>query len=666
MLKYIDLDNYSFAQLSDEAFMLNEFIELKKFNELSNLVKKDIQIINLVDYVVSKFSRDYQVKFIEQKIIDNPLEFKIENGVVIEKEPYTLGWMSLHFETNKELILMAIEKLAQDISQAEKKGSHISKFIPLHDDEKEVPVLFYIAENITSKRGHLKQGHFSSVWETILKNNDSIKDYLKKTSSDNREKTNAYVIAEELSNYGYYHHQKEFDTASIFFIHEVLDDIDRYSYEKVLAQCIELDSLKSVAKILEIRNKHNWEQFSLDPLAFARSPQMATFLLEQNFTAYAHHEGEPSSFHLSRKMNLDTLDTILSFGDNAQLVKDHPEEFYFEFFKNKKDFEIMKMLVEKYHFPLEKIDCLAVGYGLEKDNKNETPYSKWFIEHGGDPKKCEQFSNQIRAEKSLLAILDRYHSLVDKFSPDIAVNLLKERKGFRQDYFDIVPKKVFHQKTIDNHPVWWSIENISLLKNIFSKDSGFKYCTDNDCWIRHAITREVVDLSFIKVNKEQFNLKDTDKYHIVYQDKNNNNFLHDIFDRDLFITHRQNAKIISFLFTETDIDFEKMLTQENLDGKSPLHLIFEKIKSLKSQKNAHHGVEKEGLFTTMDNLIKNMRENFPFEYIIDGTPVMQYIHEIFSDNYAYELYIQYHKEHCKLRIENMVQEKTGNSRKMKI
>lgn len=658
----------NFSQFKDNDFkneeqMLKEFIKLKEQGIDFNLPVLDKKsIISFNQFIKEKLSVDFYFKLIKNKLVKNLMDFKIEDGYVVEDSVYNLNWMTKNFVTHKDIILDAVKNLSIELNKIPVDKFKHYKYATTYEIIDDVPPLHFLAKMIRDKHFFSYYGNRADIWDIILTHNDSMKDYISKKLTTHKD----IQFFLELGYDTYYSTPKELVT--ILYKHGFVQDYCHNHQQRafdVLHDCVKKDYVPQIKKLLPLylSGPHLSEKNNYLLLQEAQSTQVANLLLENGFLIMCHvknHDNEKQTlFSINNKMSVEVLDTILNFKPNhLQFVQQYSDFLNKEFFLDKKYFPQMKILIEKYKFPLQKYDMLNIGFKL--DNK-DTHFSKWFLEHGAEKNNCKEFVNTLKEEKSFAKILSQYEKIIDIHSGDFIYHMLTGKSNANSlNYYNLLSNEELDSLTSNGNPAWWGLSINSTQFSLFQKShtKPKTIATENDSWLAHLIKRTEMFSSKAWLNqyKEVFLESKNSRYPLVYNDENKNNIFHILFAEKFPSFH------LDFLINDTDIKMTELLVQSNHAGITPLELLLSDDRQEAKEKNFM--LEQSVSYQALRKILNTIKEDFPFDFKVQNKRAIEIIRQWYDNESQYEIL---YKGQSRKNIEMILEEKNeSQSKKIKI
>ena len=664
--------NYKPSDFKDKESLLNKFIELKNEGINFNLpVVTNKGILSFADYIITNTSIGFYYDLLKSDVVKNSFVFKIEGDFVIEHEVYNLNWMKSNFKQYKDVILNSVKRIAIEL-----ENNPVSKIrqvsylreIQIIDN---VPPLFHIINNVVPFSYRDDDRNKADVWDTAITYNSQLKDYLKDKFSNHKETVKTLGASDSL------HHIGHSGLAGVLFHHNLIRKIiekNPHSAFYLIYDAIEKNEIQDVKKLIPIY--HRSEKFTAENnhqiLCSSRTPEMARLLMENGFSFFNYtqendHEPKRILFSIERDMNADTIDAIIGFkNSHKNLIHKHSQIIFDDFFKKnneplnfnkEKKFENIKLLVEKYDFPIEQFDMLKVGFDL--DNKN-TQYSKWFLEHGANPDNCADFVFAITQHKNFEKILAQYEQIINMRTPDFVYEMSKYWSGNNFTEDELL------QKTTKGYYAWWGLninssaftkfmhnrsnETIEKIKNTFS--------SNDSSWLGKIVSEEKIDshISWLEQYKKTF-FKPDEKMPLIIKNDNNENALH------FLLKESTRSPVIKFILEETDADIAKLLQEKNKSMKTPLQqLLFEDEFQKERALWLRQG---KTVAQITKKLVNHLKEDFPFDcFVSESENAIDVIKQWYpDDNFYQEHYGLFNKN----KISKIIPEKmTFENKKIKI
>lgn len=664
--------NYKTSDFTDKKSLLNKFIELKNEGFNFNLpVVTPKGVVSFADYIISNTSIDFYNDLLKNDVAKNSFVFKIEEDCVVEHEVYNLNWMKSNFKQYKNVILDSIKAIAIELEINPVSKIKIKSYSGKVQIIDNVPPLFHIINNVVPFSHRDDERNKASVWDTAIKNNSQLKDYLKNRFSQDKE------IITTLGCYSSVHHIGFRGLAGVLFNHNLIrrfiEKNSQVAFELIL-DCIENNQIQDVKKIIPIyhRSSDFTAKNNHQILSSSRTPEMARLLMENGFSFFNYiqdYESEPKRilFSIEKEMNKDTIDAIVGFKDSHKdLIHKHAQVIFDDFFKQNNEpvnfnkeqkFENIKLLIEKYNFPLDQFDMLKIGFELD----NKTPqYSKWFLGNGANSDNCADFVFEITRHKNFAKIMSQYENILNTRSGDFVFEMSKSWSGndFTEDEL--------LQRTNKGYYAWWGLsvnssaftkfmhksspETIEKIKNTFS--------SSDSSWLGKIISEGKIDsyISWLEQYKKLF-FKSDEKMPLIVKNENNDNALH------FLLKESTRSPVINFILEETDSDISKLLQEKNKTMQTPLQNLFfedefEKDKSLWSRQS-------KTVAQISKKLVNHLKEDFPFDgFVSDSENAIDVIKQWYPD---YDFYQEHYGLFSKNKISKIIPEKiVVETKKIKI
>lgn len=670
-ISYNDFSKYDYISMHNLDFMLEE---MKQFvNEGGNLnldvFNREKRVVKFVDFIKDIFNESH-VHVLEQILknnwIDNPFNFVIENNHITDNKLYNMNWLQNNYDSFKNLILESLENLAKDTNSI-----HLEHYSAIKDYE-DSPIinkikspLFYIAEQLD---------HKPEIWNIFLKYNSQVKEFMKDYLKNPLKIQRFFNIHNDKINNS--------DLANIFYKHGIITDYlnknTESSYELISSAIStnDLESLKKLSKNFNFSEIEKTQELTGAFVGSAQDPEVVKLLLDNNCFFSGQWKGKNSDKEFSLAINSyidpETLDAILSHPkvNGIDLIEKHTDAFYHKIFlkdnnNGNSKFKNIKLLVEKYKFPLQHKEMLKIAH--------EEDQMAWFIKNGADPRQCEEFITKIinRRDKSTLSKYKK-EGLINPYSPDMlyaGAAATSTTKMFT-DYFGKANAEQWSYLTKDGLPAWWGIADQGLFSVAKYNITNYNQLSSKgQSWLNH-LTKNIVTkygghdsqsvIKKLKVAKDCLKRNQHEQIIGICTPGNFNNFLHNIFKFDSHRKESVDEKLVNFVFENVNTDFKALLEQKNSEGIYPLEYFF--MLSDSGKKFLNYSSTEEALIS----VINHMQEDFPFEQMIKGKSVLSLLEEnLKPENYKLA-HANYLTKKIKDKIDHDLPEKMDKSPSIKI
>ena len=659
-IPYNDFTAYGWKEKQDHEFM---FQEMKRFVEsggdLSHQVMEgDSKLVNFADYIKSKFSVELMDKLMDNNLVQSPFSFILNEKHITEDKKYGLRWMRENYYEFEKQIINSVKEISKKIKGIELSHYSQADYNGVYNDHKNFHPLYYIASELSNK---------PHVWKAILDNNLDMHEYMKK------------LLAKKEIFEGFFEARsgdiRSPELANLFYKNSIIDSyIDKnesFVYD-LASNAIYQNDLKVLNKLIENFNLPKIEKEKKSYEAFlkkANSPEVAEILLNTGCFAVGIWKGDKSknttSYAIDEHMSRDTLSSIINHVDKDLVVKHH-KYFYNTFIKERADLETVKVLIEEHKFPIEKYDMLCVGQKI-RSNFSSFDSIKWFLEHGADPRNCEDFVSTIVAQredgKKSLGLYKR-EGLLDTFSSDMIYAMAnnEDMKKIFINYYEKVTPEQLSRPTKDGSPAWFGVNSQDFFNLIKNKIEDYNQLSlKGDAWINSFFhhrnkTRDSdsVTLSWLQKAKESIVKKGGENLSGAVGTQRQGNFLHGLFHLSEHGKTYSNTGLVKFVFQNVDANFVELMNKKDHRGQYPLHNFFfydDGIPNKIVSNNLH----------TLTYLAKTLGKNFPFDQEINGKPVIELL-EKYDSNVFREEYLAYRAE----KLSQMLPKKNDKTHGIKI
>lgn len=317
-------------------------------------------------------------------------------------------------------------------------------------------------------------------------------------------------------------------------------------------------------------------------LKSVQSTEMANLLLENGSYVEITEPGKESNiFSIQHFKNLIAIEAILDHPKYQHLISQKPE-YFSHFFKNvsygqETKTEIILTLLNKYNYDTDKIDLLYVGKELFSTyNKDGV---EWALEHGADPRNCQEFIKQW-VSKENFSELKAIHTkkILNLFYPDPLSEIIKHKLA--QPAFNLIEKATsedFGRETKYKKIAWWKVEGIINFKAISKKIPNLNVLNSlgqSFLYYKSTIKDNINNEFFNEVIKSHQVKNPNELLSIEGLDKNNNNILHNLFSP---VLNGNKIPLLNYVLNLNEEYIRDLLIQENNNGKTPLELAIIKI-----------------------------------------------------------------------------------------
>ncbi len=603
-LQYNDFSEFDYTMNSEQLFN-----ELKQFKESGG----DLSLPVKVGYSIDEFKLISLKKFIEDKI-KNPAEFTqklMQEGIlpgicdfhydsekkkITETQDYGLRWMKQNYLDYKNVIHNSIKNLLNQMpsdltdtlqyygydyqNKLELKSNYINE---QNVRGRNIHPLLYITTEINQPVVH----------ELVLNKYPKLKDFWEsKTKFASDSKEDKYKFLEPME--GFYGNIRKPGIGTCFYklgigrdyflseehSEEMYDLIKHAAYDsdiKFLEDVLPKINLKDLEK-----NKYSYDL----SLAHSKNKEVANLLLKNGATvSHIVKDSEVNLLYSEDFKRTEVLDAILEYYPNmAKDVVSKSDDFYASF--QRKNFESIKLLVEKYGFPLEKYDMLCLNHNnrlIKNDNEDSFAYYDWVVKSGADVRRCDKFcANIVSAREEGLKILrglNKKGLLVSK-SPDIIFNIFQNSptKNFIT-YFDKCSNVELEKHTVNGNPAWWGAKHQTDLKWMLQRvQNKEQAASDGKPFVFYLFEKELEDSkispkSLLETIIPHYKKNPNFNFNLDYTDKNNNNILHLIFTTQQYRKKSIDKDVIDLINNNSKSTLYDKLMEKNNNGVTPMEIL---------------------------------------------------------------------------------------------
>ncbi len=588
---YNDFSSFSYEQKHDYTFMLEQIKTFKQNGgDISLLVKEStsnengqIELLTFKDYIIRNIDNynEFFSDLLKDDLMPGLCDFKwnLETGEITEKMDYGISWMNENYHNFKGAIDSSIKKLLSELpkdlskivifNELNKNGSAASR--KLHHP------LYTIANTINQ----------NDVYQLIFDTFPELKNYWNEPSRVTKEARFLYVL--DISHFGvgkpktaicfykngigtdYFHKPENLDN-----LHELI----LHASEKG-----DTEFLKLALPKIDL-NKIELEKYSRNlSLCKAKNKEVAQILIDHN--AVIEKEIDTPSGKLINNVVLNEEITKIEVIDLImQRLPQYREEIkidsksYYRMLESR-DFEVTKLLVEKYEFPLENFDMLYLAY--KKSDSDDFQNYKWLLQHGADIRECDQLCYELVKEREaglkLIRALNKEGIIVSK-SPDFVFNIFQNSptKTFL-NYYDKLTYNELEKTTKNGLPAWWGAKHNSDYSFMFSRIKNHdQLAQDGKNLLFYLLESEIKHKGLqpkeiIKLQLKKIKVKNPDyKLDLSYEDKNGNNFLHHLLTFERYYKSINNLDLLEILAENSIQNPYVFLSKENKVGISPMDL----------------------------------------------------------------------------------------------
>lgn len=621
-VQYNDISEYSHEQINNFYFMLEEF---KKFVQNGGNLNLDVKtqynnnIIPFDEWFKSRYSEnpEYLNILIKENLILNPFTFIVDHKTLqIKDSPkYGLYWMKNNFDIYKENILEAIKNLSIEIQDWDLyENIFITKRIPRNildlneienDNGKKLPSYIYLDYSNKEKQEAYRHPLVTialfldnaDVYETILQTNQKYKKLFKNKNSQ--------YFLKSLMNSGY---NQTKSINAILYKHGINNEIyhtEEYINTHSFAECIsqlisfnELQTLKNNIKHINFEKLEGSLQNNF--LKLSQTKEMTEFLINNNAIIYGEvfnnlTEKTTTINSFKEINNIEVFELVIEKSpEYKKMITEEPITFYKLFkddYNNKITFQKLKLITEKYNFPLEKIEIFELA-----DNVDIFETLPWFLENGADPRKCRSFISKCSTQradglKKLKAL--KKQELFNSYYPDPIYNLLST--AVTKDFFtwlDKAPIEQFSRYTIYGEPAWWGFNNTHGFNLILKKIEDFNQLSNKGYSLLFNMVKKNPKRTYSPdydpyVCLDKLVSKNKKPFKISGQDEKGNNIFHYLLNYNEYTRKNIDEKYLEHILSSPEQTGE-LLTQKNKEGVFPL----EKIEPFLKYSNNIYSIKK--------------------------------------------------------------------------
>lgn len=608
-IAYNDFSSFDVEQKYNFEFMLNEFKNFVSQGGNLNLPILDYsdKIIPFEEWMRKTYSEkpQYFKNLVDLKLINNPFSFIINHDTkTIQDTPgYGLSWLKSNFQHYKPYIIDAVKTLAEDIKDWD---------LGLNENDTSKRAQHQFPEYIPTD---LYQSRHTSKHPLVhLMNTFADKDILKVIleASPKYKKLWEYYTEDVTSLSGAIYNRLEHpDIAQTFYNYGIGRDYfqEKENYPKLhtlISYVLYIDDLNFVKT-----NIHTWDIPAIEKtesyyecfLAKTCSKEMAELLIKNNAFVYGHFKDDEKEVScLKAEMNFQALESIL---ENSSIIKDklqnEPEIFFNLFFSqgHKLDFNKVKMLVEKFNFPIEDFDFWAVAYRTE----NFTDNFQWLSEHGADPRVCDTFiSNLVAQRGDGLKVLKSLHKtqLFNGFYPDPIFNILRSQptKDFTT-WLQKAESEHFSRFNILGYPAWWGVNNINGMSLVADKVKDFTQLSQTGLsWPFYVFKKggkrnfssDYDNVKALELFKKKHEKNAIFSFDLSGHDSLSRNLFHYAFQYEKYKREEVDNNFMALVLEHTNTNIAELLVKKDQFGKTPLELMVE-FKEKTNMWNVHEGIK---------------------------------------------------------------------------
>ena len=607
-IAYNDFTGYDYQQRNDQAFMFKEFQDFVNQGGNLNLnVQSDSGPLITFEEFIQKHFKDPEFfkKIVDEKMISNPFQFFFnpDTMTVTDVPGYGLYWMKNHWSKDRNNYGEQGDEFAPYILEAIKQLAKTLKDLPIES----TPLVE--SENIRFKRHrksnisyelldyqqNIERTHLHplehiarfldkpEVYDTILSVSPGYKKLWQTGDTMLDQEKLKHVIP--ISRYGHN------DTALIhvFYKHDIARDYIDNSSLTGLHSLIEHAIHKNDVNFIR-EHSTRWSIAAIESskpyyecfIRSSRSKEMTELLMEKgafisgNFIQHDEVKGQDIEKNVSvitKELSVEALDSLLEKSPViSKLLKDNPDIFHYHFFKEGRSFEHVKLLVEKYDFPVQNYDMLI----LAKRFSQEENVMSWVLEHGADPRQCEEYIKTMVASrddglKSMKAL--HKSNILNIFYPDPIFHILNNNptKIFLT-WLEKAPQEQFNRFTVNGVPAWWGATESSMSLALSKVDNLHQLSQSGNSYAFYLASLDLRDRKAgERIEKFGPYVKKKSISSISLEGKNEigNNIFHLIFGKK---ESQENVdeKFVSNILSLTQDNIAPLLVEKNHDGKEPL------------------------------------------------------------------------------------------------
>lgn len=548
-----------------------------------------------------------------------------ENRTISSNILYNNRWYKKNHQFYHETLAKGIDILLNEITQ-----SHIEPLYFLEYDSEQQPEktnklhpIYYLAQQLCEAKVYSaifnQRPDYIELWKNAPLMMHGIPHFVKEMG---------ITHSKEGINYSSFNAP---DIGLVFYQHNIardffLEDTNKLFLNKLIRHAIINNNLDFLQKFIKDWDLSQIEkECSIDEcfLHYAKTKEMAQFLLENNaFVAGYYSNLNNISYVFGSRIisNSTVFETIIDFNPiYKDLIFNEPSMFFSEYFTTSQQ-PIMTLLMDKYQFPIEQFDMLAIGHSIYGEDG-----IAWALNLGANQKKCSTYIEQCIYKKAEgLAELKRLHKkgIFNPFQPDsLSVFLRKHNlpKIF-STWLEKTTQEELTQYTSEGIPVWWNCieQNSFLIKKI---DNYNQLALDNTSWLMHLIQHcnnynndpiKFIHLACKKLQKQFDNFLEPGQCN-----QEGNNIFHILFNNHPF---SMNGDLLSKIFEVTDINFNTYFTMLNNEHISPIEMLIH---------SGNPNLVNNFLFLIVNTLQNNLDYDFKLS---DNTSLIDNLQKLFSSN----------------------------------
>lgn len=608
-IMYNEIGSYSYEELKDEQFMFNAFKEfIENGGNLSlPVLGYDKKIVNFEKWFIDNIGNNALfTKLIDLKYIENPFSFIVDHNekIVRDQKQYGLYWLKENYEKYNDLILKGIAQLAEQISDWEFKPpvkmtrEERRAFFKLHEqlDDNLTQTSNMIYEHIDYNNQYAQEKNTHPLLFILerLKNSQILEIILKTSSKYHALWQSDSMIEDTIGTL--YGRVDNVDKAYLLYKYNVnnnyfMKEENRYIMTSIFQHAIYTNDIDFIEKNLKVFKLSDIEQReSLEDLFIPKSQSKEMTHLLINNGAFVHGKIGKGTYEVNvirSKTPTDSLEVILDYSEqlrNEVITK--PENYYSLMTENNHNnwisLDSLKMLITKYHFPLEKFDMF---YPVKNYWKNYPEIFSWLVENGANPKRCSKFiSSCVNDRSDGLKILRNLQKSkkINFYEPDPILNILRSEptKEFL-NWIDKAPPEKFLEENIDGFPAWWGVSNISAMSLVLPKIKNISQNSSNGLSLFYFAARvgeknRYNDFSFFKLLEiyKHKHPNQTINFDVSGTDKYGKNMFHYLFSYEKYRREDCYPDLINFMLEHTSSNMGAMICEKDNNGQTPLELMY--------------------------------------------------------------------------------------------
>ena len=636
-IAYNDFSDFDVDQKYNFEFMLNEFKNFVSQGGNLNLpiLEYSDKIIPFEEWMRKTYSEkpEYFKELIDLKLIENPFNFILNhNNKSIQDVPnYGLKWLKSNFTHYRPYIIDAIKNLAQDIKDWDLGLNETDKSKRAKHDFPEYDFI-----DPYQSRNHLKHPlvHIANTF-----GDEDILSVILEASSQYKKLWQYYTDDVENLSGAIYNRLEHPDIAIVFYEHGIGVDYfnqpENYSkLHTLISHALYSDNLNFIKKYI-----HTWDIPAIEKtasyydcfLAKTCSKEMTKLLMDNNAFVYGHFKDDDKEVScLKSEMNFQALETIV---ENSLIIKEklknEPEAFFKLFFSqgNKVDFNKVKMLIEKFNFPVEEFDFWSVAYRAQ----NFTENFAWLLEHGADPRICDTFISNIVSQRAEgLKVLKSLHKsqLFNAFYPDPIFNIFHSQptKDFTT-WLQKADEEYFSRFNISGYPAWWGVNNINGMSLVADKVKDFTQLSQTGLsWPFYIFRKggkknyssDYDNVKALELFKKKHEKNAVFSLDLSGHDSLSRNLFHYAFQYEKYKREEVDNKLMALILENTNTNIAELLIEKDQFGRTPLELMVEFLEKT-NMWNVRESVQ---------NILSHSMKQFDFGHLISVDGKEQSVYEV--------------------------------------